>query len=194
MEKLTPGKTYHIYNHAIGAEDIFREDENYLFFIKKYLHYISPVAETFAYCLLPNHFHILIRIRDRKDIEVNDDIDIEKFISKQFANLFSSYTQSFNKYYSRMGSLFVKRFKRELIHNKRHFLNTVLYIHRNPVHHGFCRSYADWSYNSYSDVLEENNDVVEFEKLIQVFGGLVNYNTMHQDYLESFLATLSTDD
>jgi REP element-mobilizing transposase RayT len=155
MEKLVPNQSYHIFNHANGYENIFTEDENYRFFLDKYNQYILPIAETYAYCLLPNHFHLVVRIRRREVLEdvyrrskyINfskvwnfgkveeekkDNLELseealEKFISKQFANLFSCYTQSFNKVYKRRGSLFLKNFRRELIDNKNYFQNAVIY-------------------------------------------------------------------
>ena len=66
MEPLIPGKYYHIYNHANGNEQLIREDKNYKFFLLKVKEYVVPVAEIFAYCLLPNHFHLLIRIKDEE--------------------------------------------------------------------------------------------------------------------------------
>ena len=61
---MEPGCYYHIYNHANGNEDIFLEAENYRWFLHQYNIYVSPVAETCAYCLLPNHFHFLIKLKD----------------------------------------------------------------------------------------------------------------------------------
>ena len=69
METLQPNTSYHIFNHANGFENVFREDENFRFFLEKYREFISPVAETYAYCLLPNHFHLVVRIRKREIIE-----------------------------------------------------------------------------------------------------------------------------
>lgn len=69
MEKLIPNQSYHIFNHANGFENIFMEDENYRFFLEKYQQYIKPIAETYAYCLMPNHFHLVIRIRRREIID-----------------------------------------------------------------------------------------------------------------------------
>lgn len=69
MEKLQPNRSYHIFNHANGFENIFTEDENYRFFLDKYNQYILPIAETYAYCLLPNHFHLVVRIRRREVLE-----------------------------------------------------------------------------------------------------------------------------
>ena len=60
---LSPGNTYHIYNHANGFENIFENEGNYVYFLKKYAEFISPIADTFAYALMPNHFHFLVRIK-----------------------------------------------------------------------------------------------------------------------------------
>lgn len=217
MEKLIPNQSYHIFNHANGFENIFMEVENYRFFLEKYQQYIKPIAETYAYCLMPNHFHLVIRIRRREVIDeiiqnkINfsnspnfskvsldfgkvkkgegvktSDIDIEKFLSKQFSNLFSSYTQSFNIMYKRRGSLFIKNFKREAILDKEYFINAIVYTHRNPIHHGFCSRYVDWSYTSYSEISEHRSDFVEIEKLITVFDGKQHFDDIHQRNLDKF--------
>ncbi len=107
---LLPNQTYHIFNRAIGSEQLFREDENYRFFLQKYKQHISPVAHTFAYCLLPNHFHCLVRIKDEEKISAvflnvkKKEPELEslpEFIMERFGNLFNSYARSFNKIYSR---------------------------------------------------------------------------------------------
>ena len=230
MQPLQPDTSYHIFNHANGFENIFRHEANYYFFLEKYWKYIGPIAETYAWCLMPNHFHLVVRIRkrevlinnfsnskrfskvttaDQRTLMINKDFlqsgsnnfgksisrnenfgkvitdrDIEKYLSKQFANLFSCYTQSFNKVYGRMGSLFIKNFKREPITDKTHFLNTVVYTHRNPIHHGFCKQYDDWLYSSYNDIINGNNDRIETRKLLRLTGGLEGFCQIHQSSLE----------
>ena len=61
-----PNGVFHIYNHANGDELLFRKDDNYRYFLKKFSDYLESILETFAYCLMPNHFHFLIRIRSKK--------------------------------------------------------------------------------------------------------------------------------
>ncbi|MCL2327963.1 MAG: transposase [Bacteroidetes bacterium] len=221
MQPLIPNMVYHIFNHANGFENTFRSDNNFRFFLEKYRHHISPVAETYAYCLMPNHFHIVVRIRQREIIEkiievrsssnngsnfakvqnfgkvvddevvnnevtnekVIDDKTIELFLSKQFANLFSSYTQSFNKVFNRRGSLFLKAFKRIPITNKQYFLNSIVYTHRNPVHHGFCTHFSEWQYSSYNEIIDERSDIVEFEKLLKMFDDKNNFIDLHENKL-----------
>ena len=69
QEPLVYGRYYHIYNRGNNGEIIFRSEENYRFFLRQYGHYIEAVAATFAYCLLPNHFHFLIYIRSQEQQE-----------------------------------------------------------------------------------------------------------------------------
>ena len=219
MEKLQPNCSYHIFNHANGFENIFTVDDNYRFYLDKYQQYILPIAETYAYCLLPNHFHLVVRIRRKEvieevyrnfkstnfskvpnfgkvensgKVEITDNI-IEQFISKQFANLFSCYTQSFNKVNKRRGSLFLKNFRREPIENKAYFLNAVIYTHRNPVHHAFCDRYTDWSYTSFCEIKERNSQMIEVEKLLRMFGGWDSFVDLHEQSANKFRESLIAD-
>lgn len=125
---MVPGNFYHIYNHANGRENLFIEPKNYYFFIEKISLYLLPFVKLHAYCLLPNHFHLLISIKQIEEIKLLESFTtfqklpdeklqpiIEKKVSKAFSNLFSSYTQAFNKVYERKGSLFVPNMKSILI-------------------------------------------------------------------------------
>ena len=213
MEKLQPNCSYHIFNHANGFENIFTVDDNYRFYLDKYQQYILPIAETYAYCLLPNHFHLVVRIRRREvleevyrnfkstnfskvpnleKVEVTDNM-IEYYISKQFANLFSCYTQSFNKVNKRRGSLFLKNFRREPIKNKAYFMNAVIYTHRNPVHHAFCDRYTDWSYTSFCEIKERNSQIIEVDKLLRMFGGRDSFIDLHEQSANKFRESLIAD-
>lgn len=67
MSKTQPlihGQYYHIFNRGNGGEKLFREDRNYPYFLGLCAKYVEPVTETYAYCLMPNHFHFLVRIKD----------------------------------------------------------------------------------------------------------------------------------
>ncbi len=226
---------YHIFNHANGFENLFREVKNYHFFLEKYEKHIHPIAETISWCLMPNHFHVLVRIKTRQEILdyfqeqarldeerkrsdkfssfeniskvshfgkvesrkeensssssknkscgylPNGKVLDEYFLSKQFANFFSSYTQSFNKVYQRRGSLFIKNFKRLKVENDTYFRNLVFYIHLNPIHHGFTTQELEWSWTSYLDFPEEFPELLE-----HYFGDLENYKWMHKQKILKF--------
>jgi len=164
QELLLPETVYHVYTHANGFENLFNSEENYRFFLKKYSHHIYPVAETYAYCLMPNHLHLMIRIRSEKEVlefiqmkELKELVENEcvgkeethqgfqslgefsNTISSKFSHLFNDYTQAFNKMYNRKGSLFIPNFKRKKANNENYMGNLICYIHNNPIHHGFVK-------------------------------------------------------
>lgn len=153
---METGQTYHIYNHANGNENIFREEENYRFFLQQYKKHLAEIVDTYAYCLMPNHFHFLIRIKaseELKDLPGFQNLEgldsYQKRVSKNFSNLFNSYTKAFNKKYNRKGSLFMKNFNRKPIESIEQWQETFLYIHLNPIKHKFSKKIEDWKWSSW---------------------------------------------
>jgi len=71
-ESLIPGGVYHIYNRANGREKLFLNDDNYTFFLKRYYKYLGRFLDTFCYCLMPNHFHFLIRVKEIEELDLKD--------------------------------------------------------------------------------------------------------------------------
>ena len=202
MEPLLPERQYHIYNHVIGSDLLFKEEKNYFFFLEKYKKHITPVAETFAYCLMPNHFHVLVQIKKEEEIaslikretsikkynalelSVEKENFISLYVSKQFSNLFSSYAQAYNKVYKRMGSLFLKNFKRKPVEDKDYFVKMISYIHNNPVKHGFVLKPEHWKYSSYNAIVFNSPTLVERRKVIEVFGDVENFIFCHQGMID----------
>ncbi|RED96965.1 hypothetical protein [Marinoscillum furvescens] len=152
---MRPNTYYHVYNHANGEDNLFRCDENYHYFLNLWAKYIELVAGTYAYCLLPNHFHFLIKTHDLATIESlqnefgSREVSVSQLIKQPFSNCFNSYAKAFNKMYNRRGSLFLSNFKHKEIINPNHLSVIVTYIHRNPVHHGFRNRLGDWPHSSY---------------------------------------------
>lgn len=113
---------------------------------------ISSVVNIYAYCLLQNHFHILVKIKSEKEIRLmfphKDTIEVSKIISQQFSNMFNSYTQAINKHYGRTGKLFELPFRRKLISSHEQLINTIHYIHNNPVKHGIIMNSGNYRYSS----------------------------------------------
>lgn len=148
--KLEPEKVYHIYNRAHGSEKLFLNENHYYEFLQKYALYIPPIADTLAYCLLPNHFHIMVKLKDPHFIEVPDfnEVSYSSKISKQFGKLFSSYSQWFNLKTERKGGLFMSGFKRKPVEDPFYFTELFGYIHTNPVKHGLVEDAMDWTFSS----------------------------------------------
>ena len=180
---LNPDSFYHLYNRANGNEQLFISDENYHYFLKRYKQLICSVADTYAYCLMPNHFHFLVKIKSRKTLrelsEFQNDKDIPQLISKRFSNLFSSYAQSYNKQQGRMGSLFMRGFKRKQVKTEAYFRKLVLYIQFNPIVHGYCSSLNEWKFCSYKAILSKQKTIIKRKETIAYFDDLENFKFCH---------------
>jgi REP element-mobilizing transposase RayT len=193
-----PEKYYHIYNHANGNENLFVEDKNYCFFLELLKKFLPFYIDIYAYCLMPNHCHLAIKSKSVEVILENlgseklhqfkNEQEQYKFvlqkISNAFSNLFSSYTQSFNKVYNRRGSLFNPNFKQVEVKNDLHFCNLIFYIHKNSVHHGFVKHIEDWPYSSYNGLLNHYPAVVEYNKVIDIFGSKAAFIHCHKQTIE----------
>ena len=185
---MEPGKTYHIYTHANGFENLFQSQENYRYFLRRYEHFIPCVADTLAWCLMPNHIHFLARIKTEEEIEqafgkFETFQKLERRVSKQFANLFSSYTQAYNKMYSRRGSLFIHSFKRKEITSDSYLTNIIFYIHTNAMLHGFVKEFEAWPWSSYHGFL--NEDLTrEQQEITGWFGNREEFIKYHQQPID----------
>src|SRR5690554_6272089 len=190
-----PEQVYHIWIHANGEENLFRVGGNYLYFLKKYAFFIYPVVDTYAYCLMPNHLHLMVRIK-------NEDAVLEalrkrrptlqgfqtlggfsKTISLQFSHLFNAYTQAYNKVYKRKGSLFIPNFNRKLIDSDSYFSALIIYIHQNPIRHGFALNLMDWAYSSYRSYVAQKPSLLQREEVLGWFGSLERLQKDHQSDL-----------
>jgi putative transposase len=190
LEVITPDCTYHIFNRANGNEKLFLSNENYRYFLQQYMSYIQPIADTFCYCLMPNHYHFLVRIKSENELEnyfrltfpkfeTLEKLPIEKLLSKQFSNLFSSYTQAFNKQQNRMGSLFMKNFKRIKVTDEHYRQKLVHYIHINPLEAQLCNTLEDWKYSSYSALISTTKTQLKRDEVLEWFDDIENFKYVH---------------
>ena len=194
-ESLKPDAFYHIYSRANGNEALFVSDGNYRFFLEKYKLYIQPVANTYCYCLMPNHFHFLVQIKDEQELldffkkqDSNSNPtgfeNLSGLISKQFSYFLNSYAKAFNKQQQRKGSLFMRPFKRKKIISKKNLYNLIHYIHFNPIEAELCKNPEDWQYSSYSSLLSNSPTLLQREEVIKLFEDKDNFIFVHQQAIE----------
>ncbi|WP_425390501.1 transposase [Ekhidna sp.] len=192
-DPLSPETYYHIYNRGINGEDIFKHEENYNYFLLKYEKYISPIADTYAYCLLRNHFHLLIRTKSEDEILSNNDNpnrvqnparvrSCSQIISLQFSHFFNGYTQAINKQNDRTGKLFELPFRRIPIENDYYFSRLVYYIHFNPQKHGLIDDFREYPHSSYHTHLSNKSTRLQRKEVIDWFGGKKSYKEFHQSF------------
>ncbi|HLO57766.1 MAG TPA: hypothetical protein VK179_03435 [Bacteroidales bacterium] len=183
---LEPDKYYHVFNHTIGDEKLFRSDNDYSEFIVRYIQHVIPVAETIAYCLMSNHFHFCIKIKGidelfKKSTRVKLEL-VESIIYRSLSHFLNGYVQKYNHRYSRMGSLFVGNFKRKPMNTDDDLRRLICYIHNNPVEAKLVPSPDKWLYSSYLDYFTENSAPkipLDVPEIIRVFNDLENFKILH---------------
>jgi putative transposase len=178
---------YHIYNRGNNRENIFFQERNYEHFLKLYAKYIEPVAATFAYCLLRNHFHLLVKIRSED--EIGETLKVlgkplgSDYPSKRFSDFFNAYAKAVNRAYDRTGSLFQHPFGRVLVTNDRQFWNVIAYIHRNPQKHRLVDDFREWRWSSYHTLLLDKPTRLQRETVLEWFGGKQAYVDSHARWI-----------
>ncbi len=169
-EPLKSEQYYHIFNRGNNREDIFLEEKNYQYFLELMKKHIVPIADLLTYCLLKNHFHLLIRTKP-----VNSD----DLISKKFSNFFNAYAKAINKQYGRSGSLFKDRFSRKIIKDGNQLRNLIIYIHTNPAHHGFTPDFSLYKHSSYKAFISNKKTLLDREFVLNQFGDRANFKYVH---------------
>jgi REP element-mobilizing transposase RayT len=192
FERLDFGNSYHIYNKGINGEEIFVNSIHYERFLWLYQKHIDAIADTFAWCLMKNHFHFLVKIKEQEfirqvkfEIQKSDKMTDHEFLSRQFSKLFNAYSQSFNKWTKRTGGLFQTPFKRKLIGTEDYFTTLIYYIHNNPVKHGFCERIQDYPWSSYATIISFTPTTLQREKVIGWFEGKSNFISFHNGRREN---------
>ena len=181
---LEDGCFYHIYNRGNNKEDIFFEDVNYAYFLLLLKRYILPIADIYAYCLLRNHFHLLIRIKDET-----------LYSPKQsFSNLFNAYAKALNKNYNRSGKLFSERFKKKKVVEDSYLTEIVFYLHTNPQKHKLVTDFRKYRYSSYQTILSDKNTDLKRDEIIAWFGSKQMFEKYHDDRYLAIHESLYLDD
>jgi putative transposase len=257
-EPLVQGNYYHIFNRGNNRCNLFEQPAEYEHFLWLYDKYISPVADTLAWALMRNHFHLLVYIKkdvsykysietlnrispdkiwveehkwetislselsenlfdadrskdavrseERFDVDFDlsacvapdnvkmmednvkskeDNVKIEignlktPIPYRHFSHLFNAYSRYLQTRNGRTGNLFERPFKRKQIDNEEYLKTVVLYIHNNPVHHGFCNHTMEYPWTSYLTGISEKPTKLKRVEIIQLFNGKENFKQQH---------------
>jgi len=204
---LQSGVFYHIYNRGINRENIFIEARNYPYFLQLYARHIGPVVETYAYCLLKNHFHLLVKIKEGPEDPNEDPKGLLRPLgsrsgrseaSAAFSNFFNAYAKAINKAYDRTGSLFQHPFGRIQVDTQAYLLQLVRYIHLNPQRHRLVSDFHEWPYSSYHafETLKVSETLMVCRaEVLGWFDNLTGFTAAHDAPLdEAVIAPLAPDD
>ncbi len=158
--------TYHIYNRS--NELIFYNRENYLFFLRKIRNHIPAYADIIAYCLMPNHFHLILKVNgvgvQFSEKKKREDMQL---ISQVLGTILSSYTQALNKQIGRKGNLFAHKTKSKILNDSKgdYALNCFMYVHQNPLMAKLVDKIEDWEFSSYPDYIGQRNGTLVNKQL-----------------------------
>ncbi len=176
------GGIYHIYNQGNNRQRLFYNRENYLFFIRKMRHHILPFTDVLAWCLMPNHFHLMVEVKDVvlpviiEGVTSNHPFNKKRLtLNSSIGIMLRSYTRAVNIQEDRTGGLFREETKAICLNGFNGllpnwytsfgvtFLNVEIpefqypqvcfnYIHANPVKSGLVKKQEDWEFSSYKDL------------------------------------------
>ena len=164
LAALEPGKYYHIYTRGHNKETLLKSSDTYDLFLQLYKKYIAPFADTFAYCLLPNQVHFLIRVKEEEVLmaqAVEENSGKRISVERQLAHLLNAYTKAINNRFKRTGKQFQHRFGRKEVTSEAYFTRLIYCIHFNPHHHGLIDDFRDWPYSSYHSLLSKSKTALQ---------------------------------
>lgn len=179
---FAPESYYHVYNRGVNLRKIFRDEDDYKYFEWLLERTVGPneivdnkgrpftwlreKVRLNAYCLLPNHFHLLIYQES------------EDGMSLLMRSIGTAYTGYFNKKYRRRGPLFENIYRSVLMDNDSQFMHITRYIHLNHP------KFKTWVHSSYKDYLKNGRTWVESAEILEMFDSRDEYAKFIGDYEE----------
>ncbi len=149
---------YHVMLRGINQQVIFEESEDYFKIIETIEKYKAVSGyKVFAYCLMSNHIHILLKVEKE---EIN-------LIMKRIAG---SYAYWYNWKYYRKGHLFQDRYKSEPVEDEKYFLTVLRYIHQNPAKANLVENIDEYKYSSYNEYIDEKSGLVDVGYALEMMG------------------------
>ncbi len=171
--QFVQGAHYHIYNRGAHRQSIFKTAENYAFVLRKMSQYAQELQiALIAYCLLPNHYHWLVR---------QDSNDAAGLLPTR---VFNSYSKAYNNAFQHSGTLFEGRYAAILVNTDEYLRQLCRYIHANPVKHGFAAAPELWPYSNYQEWIGTRTGTLVDQAFIQAhFPNRATYGQSVHEYL-----------
>ena len=183
---------YHVYNRTVDKKPMFTSDENYAYFIRQFDKYLSNYIKIYAYNLLGNHFHFMLKVNDLTDLTTfqklsnlelpNQQKSTHDIVSHQFKKFFQSYAMAFNKEQKRIGTLFQTPFKRVRVEEENYLRELACYINTNAQKHNLVKDFRDWKWSSYHNIISNKETKLLKEELISYFEDTDNFKYCHIEY------------
>jgi putative transposase len=192
------GSILHIFNRTNNKELLFNNELDKQLFLNRYQFYLFPFLDTFSWTLIPNHFHLIVRVKKRQEIVKHleslnpavlkkvekefllNEETMEHLIELEWIRFLTSYAMRFNLIHGRNGNLFYRPFKRILVEDDEYFRQAVLYIHTNPCKHHICSDIENYEWSSYSSLLKSDLTNPIHQEIMLKFGGRDAFISSHE--------------
>lgn len=178
LTPFLPDQYYHIYNRGNNRQAIFFERDNYLYFLLAIKKYLVDYVDILAYCLMPTHYHFLVRVRSQTVAS--------EAVSHAMQKVGISYTKAVNKRFARVGALFQGQFQAKPVQNYSHLLNLCVYIHANPVKDNLVTLPEEWEFSNYLEWLNlRHGTLVDHRFIEDNFGTPNEYKCLVLEYIRT---------
>jgi len=209
------GNYYHLFNRGSNCQNIFYLPKNYDYFLKLLKDFLGDYVYFLAYSLMPNHFHLVIKIKDEivtekgEDQEdegtvlseengsmtgsliIKDEVEIGKIVVKQLKRMFITYAMAINNQENRVGNLFDPKYKRLLIENQDYLEYVIFYTHFNPEKHGIANNFRTYRFSSFKAINGTGKTSIARDLVHELYGGkegFLNYhNVLHEERTDIIL-------
>ena len=155
---FTSENFYHVYNRSFRKTSLFFKPANYTYFLKKVTG-LCTYCDILAYCLMPNHFHLLLYMAEQSSGQARLTVDSGSLgmqtLVRKIGTIQSSYTQAVNNQEMRSGSLFQPKCKAKVLDSRDQAFTCFNYIHQNPLKASLVSKIEDWQYSSFNEYYRE---------------------------------------
>jgi len=158
-----PGALHHVYGRGNDKRDIFLDDYDREFFLRRLAGLKKELGfKLYAFCLMTNHYHLLIETAEHP-------------LDKIMGRLLSVYASRFHERHGGVGHLFQGRYRAKICARDSYFLRLIRYIHRNPVQAGMCRTPADWPWSGHRELATGAGSLLDADLPLAFFGARAAY-------------------
>lgn len=204
IASFEPNCFYHIIIKSAGNTPIFLSDNNRIFFLKKFKEYTQGYFDTYAYILLNNHVHFLVKAsadtilqthisqlqepfrKQHQKKFLSGTISFEQALEFQMKDFLISYAKAYNKQSNRTGALFMSPFRRVAVADDAHFTQLIIYIHANIVKHNVDRNFEKYNWSSYQSIISERPTSIKRNEVLEWFGSKTEFIKIHRENTEHF--------
>ena len=169
------GAYYHIFNRGNDKRDIFLDNSDFQFYLRRLITCLSKFEfSLICYCLMPNHVHLLL--------QQNSEVPSSKLMS----SLHTSYSMYFNMKYKHIGHVFESRFKQKLIESDEYLIHLSRYIHLNPVEAGLVKKPETYKWSSYNNYLVNEEGLIDNSIIMNFFKDKNDYQKFVEAQLNKY--------